>query len=200
MDINSSDLDEASAYKLLTGMVVPRPIAWVTTLSATGGVNLAPFSAFTFVSNKPPMVGINVGRNAGVLKDTGNNILAGKEFVVHIANDALVEQVHQSSFEYEAHISEVTELGLETVPGTRVRVPRLLIAPISMECRLHRSIPFGDAGSEFMVGEVLCFHVNDELLRNGKVDSALLKPLCRLAGPKYARLGEILDVTPVRAV
>ncbi len=196
MDINSSDLDEAGAYKLLTGMVVPRPIAWVTTLAASGGVNLAPFSAFTFVSNKPPMVGISVGRKAGILKDTGNNILVSKEFVVHIADDSLIQAVHQSSFEYEAHISEVSELGLQTLPSTHVEVPRLAIAPISMECRLHRSIAFGDFGSEFMVGEVLCFHINDELLINGKIDSAVLRPLCRLAGPKYARLGEILDVTP----
>jgi len=197
MDISAADLGPEATYKLLTGIVVPRPIAWVTTRSIAGTVNLAPFSAFTFVSNKPPMVGINVGRKAGVLKDTGTNILETREFVVNIADDSLVEPLHLSAIEHPAEVSEVDVLGLDLVEGARVRVPRLAAAPISLECRLHRSIAFGDTGSEFMVGEILLFHVRDGLLADGKIDTAALRPLCRIGGPNYARLGEIIRMRPV---
>ena len=90
MDILAVSLGADAAYKLLTGVVVPRPIAWVTTISTAGVVNLAPFSAFTFVSNKPPMVGINVGRKAGQLKDTARNIHETGEFVVNIADETMI--------------------------------------------------------------------------------------------------------------
>ena len=197
MLIDPNDLGPEAIYKLLTGVVVPRPIAWVSTLSETGLVNLAPFSAFTFVSNKPPMLGINVGRKAGVMKDTGNNILRSREFVVHIADTPLLEAVHQSSVEYPADVSEVDVLGLQTLPCRHVRPPRLAAAPVAMECRLHRSIAFGDTGSEFMVGEVHAFHIREPLLVNGKIDTVALQPICRLGGPTYSLLGEIVRLAPV---
>lgn len=197
MRIAPETLDPERTYRLMTGVVVPRPIAWVATLNAHGGVNLAPFSCFTFVSNKPPMVGINVGRKAGVLKDTGVNIRANGEFVVHIADDTMIEPVHLSSVEYPPEVSEVQVLGLQTIGSDRVAVPRLAMAPVSIECRLHAAIPFGQTGSEFIVGEVLMFHVSDHLYSDGKIDSARLQPVCRLGGPNYARLGEIVRMTPV---
>lgn len=197
MEILAADIGAEATYKLLTGIVVPRPIAWVTTLSPQGGVNLAPFSAFTFVSNKPPMVGINVGRKAGVMKDTGNNVRATGEFVVNIADDTLVRPLHLSAVEYPPEVSEVEVLGLEVMPSARVRPPRLACAPVSLECRFHRAIAFGDTGSEFMVGEVLIFHIRDGLLVEGKIDTAALRPLCRIGGPNYARLGEVIRMRPV---
>jgi flavin reductase (DIM6/NTAB) family NADH-FMN oxidoreductase RutF len=197
MQIAAETLDPEATYRLLVGVVVPRPIAWVCTLNAAGGVNLAPFSCFTFVSNKPPMVGINVGRKAGVLKDTGCNIHARGEFVVNIADDSLIETVHASAVEYPPEVSEAELLGLETVPGERVATPRLAAAPVSLECRFHRAVAFGDTGSEFIVGEVLVFHLRDGLLENGKVDAARLRPACRLGGPNYARLGEIVRLPPI---
>ena len=197
MDFAANTLGPEAMYKLLTGIVVPRPIAWVTTLSPSGGVNLAPFSAFTFVSNKPPMVGINVGRKAGVMKDTGNNIHATGEFVVNIPDETMIEPVHLSAIEYPPEVSEAELLGLPVVPGTHIRTPRLADAPISMECRFHRAIAFGDTGSEFMVGEVVAFHIRDGLCVNGKIDTAKLRPICRLGGPNYALLGEIITMKPI---
>jgi flavin reductase (DIM6/NTAB) family NADH-FMN oxidoreductase RutF len=197
MDFAASTLGPEAMYKLLTGIVVPRPIAWVTTLSPGGNVNLAPFSAFTFVSNKPPMVGINVGRKAGVMKDTGNNIRATGEFVVNIPDETMIEPVHLSAVEYPPEVSEADLLGLPVAPGTHLRTPRLADAPISMECRFHRAIAFGDTGSEFMVGEVIAFHIRDGLLVNGKIDTAKLRPICRLGGPNYALLGEIVAMQPI---
>ena len=197
MLINPEHLDPQASYKLLTGMIVPRPIAWVTTATTTGGGNLAPFSAFTFVSSKPPMVGINVGRKAGVMKDTGANILRTGEYVIHVPDTHLLEAVHQSSVEHPAEVSEVEVLGLQTMASDFVHVPRLAAAPVAMECRLHRSIAFGDTGSQFMVGEVVAFHVRDDLLVDGKIDTVALQPICRLGGPNYALLGEIVRMKPV---
>jgi flavin reductase (DIM6/NTAB) family NADH-FMN oxidoreductase RutF len=196
--IRAQDLDAEETYKLLTGVVVPRPIAWVTTCSATGVVNLAPFSAFTFVSNKPPMLGINIGHKGAVRKDTANHISASGEFVVHIAHSGLTPQVHASAVEHPPEVSEVDLLGLHTVPCTHISVPRLRDAPIAMECRLHSVTPFGDAGAEFFVGEVLCWHLREGLMVNGKIDSFALDPVCRLAGPNYATLGQHLRMAAIQ--
>ena len=194
MHIAAATLDAEAAYKLVTGLVVPRPIAWVTTLSPAGVLNLAPFSAFTFVSNSPPMVGINVGRKAGILKDTGNNIHARGEFVVNIADESMLQAVHESAVEHPPEVSEVALLGLATAPCLAIATPRLADVPAALECRFHRAVAFGNSGSEFMVGEVLHFHLRDGLVENGKVDTRRLRPICRIAGPNYATLGEIVTL------
>lgn len=197
MEIRADSLDDEAAYKLLTGAVVPRPIAWVTTLNPVGGVNLAPFSAFTFVSSYPPMLGFNVGRRGLETKDTSRNIHACGEFVVHIGDETMIEAIHLSAVEHPPEVSETELLGLETVASERVRPARLASAPISMECRLHEILRFGATGSEFIVGEVLLFHVRDDLISGGKIDTAKLRPVCRLGGPNYARLGEIVTMRPL---
>jgi flavin reductase (DIM6/NTAB) family NADH-FMN oxidoreductase RutF len=194
MQLPAADLDAQQTYKLITGLVVPRPIAWVCTRSAEGVLNVAPFSAFTFVSNKPPMLGINIGRKAGVRKDTARNIQAGGEYVVHIADEPLLSPLHDSAVEHPPEVSEVDLLALQTLPSDCIAVPRLAAPPVAMECRLHSVTPFGDTGAEFFVGEVLMFHLRDGLLRNGKVDSRELNPLCRLAGPNYATLGRVITM------
>jgi flavin reductase (DIM6/NTAB) family NADH-FMN oxidoreductase RutF len=195
--LDARDLDPEESYKLMTGVVVPRPIAWVCSANAQSLLNLAPFSAFTFVSNMPVMLGINIGRKAGLRKDTAQNIMATREYVVHIANRALAEPLHASAEELPSDVSEVERLGLRTVPSTHVGVPRLELAPVAMECRLHSITPYGDTGAEFFVGEVLCWHVRDGLLRNGKIDAWALDPLCRLGGPNYAGLGERIALRPL---
>lgn len=197
MKIDADTLGPEQTYRLMTGVVVPRPIAWITTLSPHG-VNLAPFSCFTFVSNKPPMVGINIGRKAGVRKDTGANIQANGEFVVNVGDETMIEQIHLSAVEHPPEVSEVDYLGLETLPSDHIATPRLTIAPVSLECRLRQVIPFGDTGAEFYVGEVLAFHVRDGLYENGKIDTAKLRPTCRLGGPNYAKLGEIVTMQTIK--
>lgn len=197
MRILAADLDPQQAYKLLTGIIVPRPIAWVASLSPAGVLNIAPFSAFTFVSNKPPMVGINVGRKAGVMKDTGNNIHARGEYVVHIADEALLQPLHESAEEHPPEVSEVEVLGLDTIASDHVAVPRLAAPPVAMECRLHQSIAFGSTGSQFIVGEVLAFHIRDGLVRDHKIDTLALNPICRLGGPNYATLGKVVTLRAV---
>ena len=197
MRVDPADLGAEQAYRLITGIVVPRPIAWVTTLSGTGVVNLAPFSAFTFVSPKPPMLAISVGRKAGIYKDTAHNILLNEEYVVHIADTALMTMVHESSIEHPPEISEVAELKLETLPSERIAVPRLKAPPIAMECRFRQCLEFGDTRSRLIVGEVLVFHLRDGLLNNGKIETEALDPIARIGGPRYARLGEIVTLKSV---
>jgi flavin reductase (DIM6/NTAB) family NADH-FMN oxidoreductase RutF len=192
MKLLASDLDAKQAYKLLTGVIVPRPIAWVSTVSAAGVTNVAPFSYFTSVSNKPPMVGINIGQEHGGRKDTARNILETKEFVVNIATFVQLEDLHASADHHPPEVSEIEVLGLETLPSDLIAPPRIAKAPVQMECRLHQMIPFGTAGSEFYVGEVLAFHIDDSIITDGKVQTQDLAPVCRLAGPFYAKLGEIV--------
>ena len=197
MRIDPAYLDAETAYRLITGVVVPRPIAWVTSLSGSGVLNLAPFSAFTFVSPKPPMLAISVGRKGEIYKDTAQNILNNEEYVVHIADSSLMNAVHESSTEHPPDVSEVEELRLSTLPGERIKVPRLAAAPIAMECRFRQCLEFGETRSRLIVGEVLVFHIRDGLLNNGKIETEALDPIARIAGPRYAKLGEIVTLKPV---
>ncbi|MGN5478594.1 flavin reductase family protein [Cupriavidus basilensis] len=197
MQILAESLSSEATYRLMSGVVVPRPIAWITTESRDGVVNLAPFSCFTFVSNKPPLIGVNIGRKAGVRKDTGANIHARGEYVINIGDATQLEAIHLSSVEHPPEVSEVDVLGLATAPSRIIRTPRLADAPVSMECRLERIIEFGDTGAEFVVGEVLVFHIRDGLYRDGKVDTRELNPVCRIGGPNYASLGDIVTLRAV---
>lgn len=196
--IQASDLDGKQAYKILTGVIVPRPIAWVSTVSPTGKTNLAPFSYFTSVSNKPPMVGINIGQEHAGRKDTARNILDTKEFVVNIAMLSQLDPMHASADHHPPDTSEIELLGLDTTPSIHVKAPRITEAPVQMECRFERMIPFGTGGSEFFVGEVITFHLRDDLidLETLRVDSTAIEPICRLGGPFYANLGEIIKMRP----
>jgi len=198
MDIDTATLSADAAYKLLTGSIVPRPIAWVTTLSENGLVNAAPFSAFTFVSNKPPMIGISIGRKQGKLKDTARNILRTSEFVVNIATEALLEKLHQSADEYPEDISEIEELAIETGSSQTIGIPRIASAPICFECKLAQVIEFGDVGSKFFVGRIEMFRVRDDLIENGKIETRRLQPIARLGGPNYASLGDVISLRPVK--
>jgi flavin reductase (DIM6/NTAB) family NADH-FMN oxidoreductase RutF len=193
LEIIIDDTDDDQFYKLLTSSVVPRPIAWISTLSTKGTVNLAPFSAFTFVSSKPPMLAVSIGRRDGRLKDTTANILATKEFVVNIANFALAKAVQTSSEEFSAEISEVDQINIQTSPSRMVDPPRIALAPISLECRLHQCIELGREHTALIIGSVVCASIQDGLMQNGKINTRELDPLVRVAGPNYARIGEIIS-------
>ena len=197
VEVDVAALDADEAYKLLVGAVVPRPIAWVSTLNAAGRVNLAPFSCFTFVSNDPPLLAISVGQRLGGLKDTPRNIESRGEFVVHIAHESQVGPLHESSEEHPPEVSETDLLGLATVPSRQVSVPRLVDAPVAMECRHAQTLEFGRLRTRLVLGEVLCFHVAEDLWTGARIDAERFRPLARLGGPRYARLGEVMTLRPV---
>ena len=197
MRIDPKDLPAEACYKLMTGVVVPRPIAWVTTVNSSGIVNLAPFSHFTFVSPKPPMVCLSIGRKGPVYKDTARNILANEEFVVHIPHASQVQAVHASAVEHPPEVSEVDVLKLATRASEKVKPPRLVEAKLVLECKLRHCIELGEVGSRLIIGEVILLHIDDAVMRDGKVETHLVDPLCRLAGPHYAALGEIMAMQPI---
>jgi flavin reductase (DIM6/NTAB) family NADH-FMN oxidoreductase RutF len=200
MIIETSSLDPRDGYKLLTGAVVPRPIAWVSTVSAEGKLNLAPFSFFQGVCGDPPTVMISVGRRPdGELKDTGLNALEIGEFVVNIVSLELGAAMNESSRDYPYGVSEFEPAGVQTAPSRLVRPPRVAEAPIALECRLIKRVNVGrDDNYSVLFGEVVCFYVRDDLYDRGRIDFERLQPLGRLAGNLYSSQGEIVElVRPV---
>jgi flavin reductase (DIM6/NTAB) family NADH-FMN oxidoreductase RutF len=195
--ILTDGLTEREAYKLLTGIVVPRPIAWITTCSEDGGVNLAPFSAYVILSNNPMMIGVSVGRRGADVKDTARNMKRTGEFVVNAPHVSQAEQVHFSAEELPHGVSEVEVLGLATVPSKAVSVPRLADVAVAMECVFDQAIEFGLSRTELIVGEVKVVHARRGLVRDGKIDTAELEPLGRVAGPRYAGIGPVRSFRPL---
>ena len=194
MEIAAANLSPADAYKLMIGIVVPRPIAWVTTINGQGLVNAAPFSAYTFCGKNPPMVCFNVGRREAAFKDTATNIRASGEFVVNSVTVEAVEPMHETSAEYPAHLSEVEALGLELLPSAAIKPPRIALSPVHLECKLERIVQLGRDRDELIIGEVVYFHVRDDLIKDGKVSTEALNPLARLGGPRYATLGRYITM------
>ena len=197
MFIDAEGLDPAATYRLLVGSVIPRPIAWVTTGIPPKPTNLAPFSSFAWVSQHPAMLGFTVNRRPSGRKDTIRNIEEDGQFVVNVAGQEMLDVLHASSTWFDADISEVDELGLDLLPSQHSEVPRLAGVPISMECRHHDTIQFSPTGGEFVVGTVVGWHVADDVMVGGRIDSELVRPLGRLAGPRYARLGDVVELPPV---
>ncbi len=192
--IDLAALSRAERYKLLTGAVVPRPIAFVTTIAENGGVNAAPFSQFVIVAVDPGLLGISIGPRPGGPKDTLVNIERTGEFVINMVPETWAEAVQQASEAHAPDVSEVELLGLATVPSVCVRPPRLAGARIQFECKLERIVDFGSAPNRFVVGEVALMHVANGLMREFKIDAAAYAPLARIGGRNYVRFGEIIAV------
>ena len=194
--ILAADLTEARAYALMVGLVVPRPIAWITTIDVLGTVNAAPFSCYTFVCNDPPMLAVNIGRRGATLKDTAANIAATAQFVVNVVTEDTLAPMHASSADYPPGTSEPHALGLATTPSSLVAPPRLACAPAAMECRLDRLVELGRHRNGLVLGEILAFHVDPAIMDGNRVDVHRFHPVARLGGPHYARLGEIITMPP----
>ena len=200
MIIDSATLDPAHAYKLLIGSILPRAIGWISTLSKDGVANLAPISFFTGAGRKPPMVCLGLQpRSDGVtLKDTFVNIRDTGEFVANIVTLEQAHQMHQTAFEFPPESDEFVEVGLRKAPSEAIRVPRVADAPISMECRAYKIIPVNTIGDHVIIGEVLRFHIRDDLyLERGRIDTAAIHSVGRLAA-EYT-LVENIFVTPLDA-
>lgn len=195
MELSIHTLARQEKYKLLIGCIVPRPIAWVTTMSEDGIVNAAPFSYFNVASIEPMMVSVAVMRKPdGTPKDTARNIAQSGQFVVNMVDEYNVDAVNQTSADYPAQVSEVEDLGLTTMPSAAIQVPRLAASRIHFECKLHQIVELGTpTTSDLIIGEVVHVHVADELYQAGRIDIAAFAPVSRLAGNSYAKIGELFD-------
>jgi flavin reductase (DIM6/NTAB) family NADH-FMN oxidoreductase RutF len=183
----ASDKD-VDAYRMMTAVVVPRPIAWVSTLSRDGVVNLAPHSFYTVACANPPIVQFtSVGA-----KDTLRNVRETGEFVVNLAHGPLLEAVNNSSAAFGPHSSEPDELGITMEPSVAVRPPRVKDSPVSVECTLHSTTELGD--STVVLGDVVLFAVADEVLVEGHPDYDLLDPLSRLGKDEWGVNAEVTSV------
>lgn len=177
--------DERDPYPLLTSLVVPRPIAWVSTVSTDGVGNLAPHSFFSVACAHPPIVSFtSVGA-----KDTLANVRATGEFTVSVATEDLHLQVNASSAPYAAGVDEASELGLAMTPSGVVAPPRVAASPAALECRLHSTTELGD--STLVLGEVVAFWVDDDAMLDGLPDIARLRPVSRLGRNQWGRPPEV---------
>lgn len=180
--------DPGRAYRNLTSLVIPRPIAWVSSRSADGIDNLAPHSFFTVVSDDPPMVAFT----SMSTKDTLRNIVATGEFVVCGAPVALREQVNTTGTAFPPDLSEFDEAGLEREPSLVVAPPRVAAAPYALECRLVGT--YAPGSGTLVVGEVVCMAVSPDVLVDGRVDAQRFDPVSRLGGNLWAGLGELFSI------
>ncbi len=189
-------LPKRDVYRILSSLVIPRPIAWVCTVDGEGRVNLAPFSSFMGIFG-PPMLAVTLGRRRdGSLKDTHRNLRERGEAVVHLADRPLLDALHASGEEVAPEVSEAERLGLATTASLRVAPPRLVDAPVALECRLNRELELGPT-STLVLLDVLVAHAADRIYDEGLdcADASRWQPVARLAsvaGPNYGILGETL--------
>jgi flavin reductase (DIM6/NTAB) family NADH-FMN oxidoreductase RutF len=185
-------------YQALTGVVTPRPIAWVTTVDAAGRVNLAPFSFFNAFGANPPVVVFSpTNRRDGSKKDTLLNVEATGEFVVHAAVASLAEKINATSKELPPGESEVEYAGLHTTPSVKVKPPRLVEAPVAMECKVRQILPIGSGAiaANLVIGEVLMIHVSDAVLdEKGRVDPRKLRTVARLGQDYWCHTSDLFEL------
>lgn len=193
------DEGKKATYFKMIECIVPRPIAWVSSMSGEGTLNLAPFSFFTGVTSTPPTLLFCAGnKRGGVPKDTPANIAETGEFVVNIVPMDITQSMVQTSAPYDASVDEFEAVGLTTLPSERISVPRVAESPIAFECRLHSIQEIEEAGritSRIVIGYIELIHIADGILDgDGRVDVARLNPVSRLGGQLYAPVGNPFEV------
>ena len=184
-----SDVTDHERYKLLISFVLPRPIAWVTTIGPTGTVNAAPFSFFNVFAEDPPLVMFAINKRPdGRFKDTWTNIQRSGQFVVNLTDEPLARAMHDSSGDFPSDIGEPDYLGLEIAPSVDIEPPRLADAPWSLECRTWQVINVKD-DRQLIIGEGLRFHIRDELWdpKAMRVHMEKYHPIGRMFADRYCR-------------
>src|SRR5882757_2892637 len=190
-------------YKLMIGSIVPRPIAFVSSLDTRGVRNLAPFSFFTGVSADPPVILFcatvrpeDPGRGLAAHKDTLLNVIATREFVVNVVTEGIAERMNLTSAQVPPSVDEFELAGLAPEPSGVVKPPRVAESPVQMECRLRQIIEVSDrpSGGTIVLGEVVRFHVNEALIENFRIDAEKLAAIGRMGGPTYVRTRDRFDL------
>jgi flavin reductase (DIM6/NTAB) family NADH-FMN oxidoreductase RutF len=204
MNIVPSDLSHNELYNMILNSVAPRPIAWVSTVSASGQPNLAPFSFFNCVCVAPPLLAFATGlrpakqssSGAGEPKDTLRNIRETKEFVVNVVTYELAETMNQTSGEYDASINEFELAQIASAPAQVVKVPRVAASPVSFECKLYQILDFSPSpqSSSLVIGEIVSIHVDEAYMKDGKLDRDSLDLIGRMGGLQYTRTTQRFDM------
>ena len=203
MDLTLADLAARDRYKLLSALVVPRPIAWITTLNPDGSVNAAPYSFFNLLGTRPPVVAVGPDDTAGVPKDTARNVRHAGDgdrqpgaFVVNVVSEAVAAAMHATSAPHPEGASEVEALGIETVAPDGWDVPRIADAPAALACREHTTLLIGE--TRVLLGVVERLYVRDDLIdaERWRIDQDALHPVGRLGGGLYTRTRDHLDLGP----
>ncbi|MGJ9460568.1 flavin reductase family protein [Oceanobacillus sp. CF4.6] len=197
LSFNPTNNTERENYKLLIGSIIPRPIAFVTTVAEDGTVNGAPFSYFNIVSSNPPTIAVSVQRRDDKPKDTARNILKAKEFVVHIVDEDNVAEINKTAATLAPDESEINLTHLTLTNSETVAVPGINEAKIRLECTLDHALELGEdntVGTDLIIGKVVHFHVAEELYTDGRIDPVKLGAVSRLAGTNYAKIGEIFSM------
>lgn len=199
MHFDVASLDGGLCYKLMTSLVVPRPIAWLVTNNGTGGQNAAPFSFFNCFSGDPPVLCIGIGRPADRRKDSLANIERDGEFVVNMVPEELAERMNVTATDFPPDWDELSVAGLETVPCEKVSVPRIAASPAAFECRLRELVPVGHgSGNMIVIADVVGIHVRDDAITNLErchVDGSKLGIVGRMQSPgRYVRTRDTFDM------
>jgi flavin reductase (DIM6/NTAB) family NADH-FMN oxidoreductase RutF len=197
MMLDPDDLSPRERYRIMIGAIVPRPIAWVSSMDAKGRLNLAPFSFFNAVCANPPTLMFCPGvRPSGEPKDTWRNILEVPEFVVHLPNQETAEAMNRSATEFSRDVSEFEWAGVTPIPSDAISVPRVAEAPVAFECTLHQIavINEGPGGGAAIFGEVQRIHFHDGIYDDGRVDLDRYQPIGRLFGSQYSRVTDTFDM------
>ncbi len=195
MEINPKELALKEVYKLMSASILPRPIAFVSTISKDGIPNLAPFSFYSGITSNPPTIGFAPARNAdGSKKDTLNNIEATGAFAVHVVDEDILKPMAATAAGFPPEVDEFKEAGLTPASCTVIPVPRIKEAKICLECKLLQVVPVGGnaAGSGFwVIGEIVHFHIDDSVWNDGYIDVQKLQPVGRMSGYDYVHLKDI---------
>ena len=196
----SAEHEPALMYKLMTQTIVPRPIAWVSTLNDSGSVNLAPYSFFNALTSRPPMLMVSIARRPnGGLKDTHINIARSKEFVVNTVTSGDFDSMVGSAATYEYGVSEVEKVGLSLLASENIKTPRIAETAVQFECVLHQAIDLGEDGdisATVVFGKILKIHIRADLIGDdNRMSTEKLNPLGRLGGISYSSLGTVQTKT-----
>ena len=198
ISIHPNDLSERENYKFLIGAVVPRPVAFITSINEDGVVNGAPFSFFNVVSSNPPMISVSVQRKKGQMKDTARNITENGEFVVHVVSEEFVRAINETAANLPPHESEIEHANLTLMPSDVVKVPGVKEAKVRLECTLEQKVTLGGdehgLGCDLLIGRVQKYHIEETLYEEGKIDIEQLRAMSRLAGNDYATIGDIITI------
>jgi flavin reductase (DIM6/NTAB) family NADH-FMN oxidoreductase RutF len=196
--LDTRELASRDAYKLLIGSVVPRPIGWVSTVSAGDVGNLAPFSFFMAATGNPPTVVLSTSFRDGKPKDTLQNVMEVPEFVLNVVSEDVGDAMNATSEEFPSDVDELVAAGLTPLPSSRVRPVRVAEAPINMECKVVQLVPVGDpkTGATLIIGEILAWHVRDDLFdaERFRIRMDQLKAVGRMAGDGYTRTNEQFEM------